>query len=86
MLLYRYGEGIKTFFPNKNRTLKKLNMKKNETLLVNRDFAESCWSLGLEALDTEQEGVYELRQSDFIWLRLQGYLRHLSPEDWKPEQ
>ena len=85
MLLYRYGEGIKTFFPNKNRTLKKLNMKKNETLLVNRDFAESCWSLGLEALDTEQEGVYELRQSDFIWLRLQGYLRHLSPEDWKPE-
>ena len=85
MLLYRYGEGIKTFFPNKNRTIKKLNMKKNETLLVNRDFAESCWSLGLEALDTEQEGVYELRQSDFIWLRLQGYLRHLSPEDWKPE-
>ena len=85
MLLYRYGEGIKTFFINKNRTLKKLNMKKNETLLVNRDFAESCWALGLEALDTEQEGVYELRQSDFIWLRLQGYLRHLSPEDWKPE-
>ena len=85
MLLYRYGEGIKTFFTNKNRTLKKLNMKKNETLLVNRDFAESCWALGLEALDTEQEGVYELRQSDFIWLRLQGYLRHLSPEDWKPE-
>ena len=86
MLLYRYGGGIKTFSANKNRTIKKLNMKKNETLLVNRDFAESCWSLGLEALDTEQEGVYELRQSDFIWLRLQGYLRHLSPEDWEPDQ
>jgi len=85
LLLYRYGGGIKTFSANKNRTIKKLNMKKNETLLVNRDFAESCWALGLEALDTEQEGVFELRQSDFIWLRLQGYLRHLSPEDWLPE-
>jgi len=60
-------------------------MKTNDIVLVNRDFAESCWSLGIEALETDDEGVYELRGYDFRQLRLEGRLRHLHPSDWQPE-
>ena len=60
-------------------------MKTSKFLLVNKDFAESCWALGIEALETEKEGAYELRESDFIQLRLEGRLRHLHPSDWLPE-
>ena len=59
-------------------------MKINDFVLVNRDFAESCWSLGIEALDTDTD-AYQVRGSDFRQLRLEGRLRHLHPSDWQPD-
>ena len=50
-------------------------------MFINKNFSDDCRAMSIETLDTELDDVFEIENYQVNQLRLEGYLRGLTPQD-----
>ncbi len=50
-------------------------------MFINKNFSDDCRAMSIETLDTELDDVFEIQDYQVAELRLNGFLRGLTPQD-----